>query len=593
MHYVKCFLFVTKSLFARSATSIALIVILTLAVSFIEVLGLSLLIPILEVITKQAQDSLITDYIHSFFNRLSLESTIENILTLGFIVFFIRLLAHLLSGICLKYAQLQLVLNVNKDVVDSYTHYQTSVYDDLQKSGLVNNILNQEIGRYDGLIKNYGALITNITHFIAYNSFILISNWALFIIFFISILVFIGGFAPLFKRDFSRSKSLISVNENIISGTTQFIQTLHYTRATSLEKKLSFHIKSLMDQRFKNIFLSKINASVMKSIGESLPPLLVITFIYIYLIMYQKIEAESLVLILAAFRVIQSSLNIQQGLHSVAVGTVALNNIESTISKLKHNQEPQAELIFPPTQAIFTLDSIKFSYQDQVILHNASLTLQPRDYIGIVGSSGAGKTTLLLILLGMLKPTEGAISYAGIPYDQLDLSVLRRRVGYVPQDLVTFSGSLFNNITLWDDRTCYEESRLRAIEALKIAQGPELIDSLDRDLGERGMHLSGGQRQRIALARELYRKPEILILDEATNALDSLTESSVLKELDHLRRHMTIVAITHRLTSVCHCDRIYVLQSGQFVESGSFKDLIANPTGVFRKMWDEQQREAV
>src|SRR5262249_13836188 len=170
----------------------------------------------------------------------------------------------------------------------------------------------------------------------------------------------------------------------------------------------------------------------------------------------------------------------------------------------------------------------------------------------------------------------------------IDLETLRRRIGYVPQDAMLFDDTVANNISLWSPAT---EAAIR--DAAARAKCLEFIDAMPAGLatpvGDRGIKLSGGQRQRLAIARELFKQPDILVLDEATSALDSESERAIQQSIDAIKGQMTILIIAHRLSTVRNSDLVCVLNAGRIVEQGSYTELVNRPDSRFRRMVDLQQ----
>ena len=207
--------------------------------------------------------------------------------------------------------------------------------------------------------------------------------------------------------------------------------------------------------------------------------------------------------------------------------------------------------------------------------------------VAIVGPTGAGKSTLVRLLLGLYRPQSGVIRYDGRSLDELGLGRLRREVGVVLQDPFLLSGSIRENIALQEP----EMPLAQVMEAAKLAAIHDEIERLpmgyETRIGEGGSGLSGGQRQRIALARALATKPAILILDEATSHLDTVTEQLIQRNLDDLA--VTRITIAHRLSSVRNADRILVLDGGRIVEAGSHGALVGRG-GVYSRLVGEQAR---
>ncbi|MBH0023558.1 ABC transporter ATP-binding protein [Salinibacterium sp. SWN248] len=223
------------------------------------------------------------------------------------------------------------------------------------------------------------------------------------------------------------------------------------------------------------------------------------------------------------------------------------------------------------------LENVSFTYDGSTLpaIDEVNLTIPMGSTLGLVGSSGAGKSTLVDILLGLLVPSDGSIELDGEPLENV-LASWRARVGYVPQDVAIFEGSIAQNVALvWN--TAFDPERVES--ALRRAQLWTTVESrpdgMNSPVGERGMSLSGGQRQRLGIARALYADPLILVLDEATSALDTKTESDVAAAIRSLRGEITIVSVAHRLSTIRDNDQVCFMRDGRIVAVGSFDELVA------------------
>jgi ATP-binding cassette subfamily C protein len=207
-------------------------------------------------------------------------------------------------------------------------------------------------------------------------------------------------------------------------------------------------------------------------------------------------------------------------------------------------------------------EKVGFRYKENWIVRNAALTIPAGGITAVVGSSGAGKTTIVDMVTTLLQPQEGEIWIDDLPLKQVDRRAWRRMIGYVPQDTVLLHDTVAKNVTLGDpDLTDADaEAALRAAGIWNFVSG--LPEGLRAIVGERGGMLSGGQRQRIAIARALAHKPSLLILDEATNALDAETEAAICRTLESLRGELTIITISHQSPLVDVADRIYRIGDG-------------------------------
>lgn len=231
------------------------------------------------------------------------------------------------------------------------------------------------------------------------------------------------------------------------------------------------------------------------------------------------------------------------------------------------------------------VDAVWFRYAgcEEYILRDISLTIRRGEAIGLVGPSGGGKSTLVDVILGILEPERGLVQVDGVDIRQ-QLSVWRRRVGYIPQSIFLIDGTVRQNIALGlEDQEIDDAAVAQAMAAAHLAEFVNRLPAgVNTMIGERGVRLSGGQRQRIAIARALYHNPQVLIMDEATSALDNVTEKAVMEAVDALKGQRTILMIAHRLSTVRNCDRIVFLRAGEVDVVGTYDELSASHSGFQR-----------
>jgi ATP-binding cassette subfamily B protein len=252
---------------------------------------------------------------------------------------------------------------------------------------------------------------------------------------------------------------------------------------------------------------------------------------------------------------------------------------------IPHGNRP---LLLKTVQGQVHFDTITFAYNNhKPVLKPLSLHIPAGATIGIVGATGSGKSTLVKLLLRFYEVQNGRILIDGIDIRDLNLFDLRQCIGWVSQDVFLFHGTVAENIRYGS----FDASQEQIIHAAKLAEAHEFIEQLPQGygtiVGERGQKLSGGQRQRLAIARAILKDPPILILDEATSAVDNETEAAIQKALAKITQNRTTIAIAHRLSTIRHSDCIYVMSDGQIVEQGTHEELLTL-NQVYANLWRVQ-----
>ena len=277
--------------------------------------------------------------------------------------------------------------------------------------------------------------------------------------------------------------------------------------------------------------------------------------------------------VLQAFKIEMAKLN------DVLRKNISLDNPQKSVDYCIQSNSPKVE-------TILGLSNVSFSYGERHILEGVCLNFEPGKTYAIVGENGSGKSTLINLITGLLVPSRGNVFFDGINIHN-NLEQFRSHIGYVPQDTMLLNESIESNITFC--RNAVSEHALE--EVLHICEVDVIMKtnsmSIDTVIGEKGNKLSGGQKQKIALSRALYRKPKLLIIDEGTSNIDSDTEERILKRVKSVYPDMTIIIVSHRLSTVRKADRIIVLDKSQVAENGEYAQLLDNGT-VFRKIFANQ-----
>lgn len=259
---------------------------------------------------------------------------------------------------------------------------------------------------------------------------------------------------------------------------------------------------------------------------------------------------------------------------------------ESLLKKLREsesndlNETSLSHIPIRLTKAI-SLTKLTYRYPKDVkpVLKDLDITISAGSNIGIVGATGSGKTTLVDLILGLLEPTKGELRVDDLPISSSNVRHWQQTIGYVPQAIFIVDDSVTANIAFGIDKNDVDEKRVQEVARVVGLHDfilNELSDGYATKLGERGVRLSGGQLQRIGIARGLYHKPQVLVLDEATSALDNVTERRIMDAISKLDRDTTVLMVAHRLSTIRHCDQIFLLDNGQVIGHGRYDELLSS-----------------
>ena len=325
-----------------------------------------------------------------------------------------------------------------------------------------------------------------------------------------------------------------------------------------------------------------ISREIVSESPEIIRVMAVAAGLYFFLTIWSQPTGDLLILVLLFVRTLQRVNLLQSHYQALAVNQPAFAFLQSTITSAEKAREPLSAGKTPRFDSAISLRDVSFSYGREAILDRAFMVLPVGNFVAIVGASGAGKTTVADLIIGLLQPQQGDVWIDDTPLRDIDVKAWRNMIGYVPQETFLFHDTIMANVTLGncDISPAQVEHALRRAEVWEFVT--TLPEGMDTVVGEQGARLSGGQRQRIAIARALVGEPTLLILDEATTALDPETEAGIVKTIRHLVGRVTVLSISHQPEMKRAADIAYRLVNGRVELESADKPSIVQLVGSCR-----------
>lgn len=398
---------------------------------------------------------------------------------------------------------------------------------------------------------------------------------------------------------FSYNKPIHKVNEKLMEENSQVtsylvesLSGIETVKAFNCERKAQYKTETLFIKFLKSAFHSGFLSNGQQSLTGAIAAIgtTVILWVGTASVLDGNMTIGQLITfnaLLAYFLdPVKNLINLQPTMQTAIVASDRLSEIlELSSEKDEHEDNRLKDVSLKQPISITNLD---FRYGTrQLVLKDINMQIKPGEKIALVGESGSGKTTLVKLLMRFYDWEKGEICFGNYNAKDLNLEALREKVAYISQDIFLFSGTIRENLALGNEFASFEE----IIEACELSKANEFIEKLpmryETMLEENGANLSGGQKQRLAIARALLKKPDILIMDEATSNLDSVTEKAIEKTINNLPDSITTIIIAHRLSTIMSCDKIYVLQDGSIVEEGSHNELMKKKE-TYYNLWKEQ-----
>ncbi len=563
---------------------------LSIGGSILEGIGISLFLPFFnQTEFRNQEDSSIP---HQILLWVGVTPSFEVILMMIIAVFISKGVLQFATGAYQAYISASVVYDIRRRIVSLLSHVDYG-FVSANNSGYLTNVLINEVSRTFSSILAFSKQSANIFTIIVFSAIVMSMNLPLMG----AIMVF--GFVMLLSlRTLSQMTKMYSTMQTdrngVLSGLfVQLFQASKYLFSTN-----SFYrVENIVQDQIRRLRTVEYKPNVLVALSTALSQpasvIFMVCVVFVQVSILKGAIAPILVLMMYLYRIITEIMAFQNMWQTFNMSVGGVDVVVETIRQLSAHAEKVGTRSFSHLQDSIALESIDFGYGEKNVLHHTELSIRKNQTIAFVGSSGAGKSTLVDIITGLLKPTHGRITIDGTDLREVNTREYRSRIGYVTQDCVLFDDTIFHNISLWEDQGRVQDIEERVYSAARKAKCDEFIlqsaQGYQTQVGERGLRLSGGQRQRLAIARELFKQPDILILDEATSALDSESENFIQESIRDLYGSMTVIIIAHRLSTIRHADIIYIIDQGRIIEKGSFDELCANTSSQFYAMSVQQR----
>ncbi|MGH7503318.1 MAG: ABC transporter ATP-binding protein [Longimicrobiales bacterium] len=544
---------------ARTSLMVALLVLAGLA----EGIGLATLLPVLELAADEPARSSFSASIEDTLRGLGLDSSLSVLLAIIVLGMSLKALFQWLAMRQVGYTVAAVATDLRLSLIRALLDARWSFFA-AQPSGHFANAVSIEAYRASAAYREACSAMAGLIHAFVYLTiaflisppvaFLAIAAGGVF-------LLALSGFVRMSHRAGNRQTDHMM---SLIAHLVDALQALKPVKAMGREDQLLRFLEHEA-HAFNEAQRGQVLAvETLKLFQQPLLVLMVAAGLFLLLGRGTMPFAAALVMIFLFYRLMGLVHMLQSHYQSMAAGEGAFWAMRSMIERTRAQREVSTGRTPPPplTHAV-TLDHVSFRHGSRTALHDVSLAIPAGSLVAIVGPSGAGKTTLADLIAGLYRPDSGAVRIDSVAMTHIDIVAWRRMVGYVPQEPLLLHDSIRRNVTMGDDLISSGdvETALREAGAWPFVE--ERAGGMDAPVGERGGMLSGGQRQRIALARALVRKPALLVLDEVTAGLDSVTEAAIFETLHQLRGRVTVLFVSHRSAVVDVADLVVRLEDGR------------------------------
>lgn len=574
------------------ANSIFVVFFFSFCVAILDGLGLSMFLPLLNMVSDKGSkkvDSPFFQMLETLYGYINVDINL-NVVLITMVIFFVLKGAFFFVYSFYNVKLLELFSSKLRiqtlDAINSISYEEFSI----TSVGRIQNGLTGEIDRIALAFVSYFGAMQQLVMVVVYAVF------AFFTDFRFALLVALGSvltnflFKNLYKFTKKTSKNISYFFDVYEGKIIQHIQNFKYIKSTGYIQFFTSKLKeSIFEIQKSRTELGVIN-SIMVALREPILVLVITSVIFVMTTFLGSSLSLILMSLLFFYRALSSLTILQTNWNQFLMVSGSMNNIQEFLLDMAGKKESNGFTELTRLNESIKLNDLTFFYGDTLILDKINLHIPRNKSIAFVGESGSGKSTLVNVLAGLLKAKQGQMLVDEFPIEDLVKETYQKRIGYITQEPVIFNDTIFNNVTLWAEKSELNLAKYR--KALEYSSILEYVNTLPEGestfLGHSGISLSGGQRQRLSIARELFKDVDVLIMDEATSALDSETEFAIKESLNLLHGKLTIISVAHRLSTIKNADTVVFMEKGKILGSGKFDELYQK-LPKFKRMVDFQE----
>jgi len=552
----------------NSKKKLPFLIFLSIFISVIETIGISSIMPFIDVATNFAQIES-NKYYFYIYQNLGFDNKVDYVITFGIILIFFHVFRGAINWFYIfKISQFEqyLYATISKKILSNYLlmHYRDFL--NTNKSQLTKSIV-ADSAYISSTINAVLVMISEIFVILFLYILLLFTNWQATIVFSLILTLMIFFLTQTVSKRIKTAGNIRVDAQRVffellsrIFSNFKYIKLLTKPLRRDLEGSFAREVNKYSRSNITNSFLAAFPKIFLETSGFILIILFLVLMLFIYKSNVSHILPTLSLFVLALYRLMPSVNRIVNGYNTLMYNHKSIGIVSSSLNIAKEELNEEKVNFLETVE----LDNINFSFNSQKIFENVSLKINKGDKVAIIGESGAGKSTLIDILIGLHIPKNGTLKIDGIVISNNNLQSWRGKIGYIPQNIYLFDGTIAENVCF--GRGYDEKKLIRVLDQAKVTNFIKNKNGINTLVGDSGIQLSGGQKQRVGIARALYGNPQVLILDEATSSLDSETESKIMNEIYSLVENQTLIIIAHRLSTIDRCNKVYFISNGKIVE---------------------------